>query len=102
MPNGAITPAADDIISGRNILVIPDFIANAGGVICSYFEQVQSNMNHYWDKDEILGKLDVKMTTAYIAVHEMAQKRGIGLREAAYIIGVVRVARACEDRGWAR
>ena len=46
--------------------MIPDFLANAGGVTCSYFEQVQSNMNYYWEKDEVLGKLDVKMTAAFL------------------------------------
>ena len=52
--------------------MIPDFLANAGGVTCSYFEQVQSNMNYFWEKDEVLGKLDVKMTAAFHAVSELA------------------------------
>ena len=60
--NGPTTPEADKVIQERGIFVIPDFLANAGGVTCSYFEQVQSNMNYYWEKDEVLGKLDVKMT----------------------------------------
>ena len=54
--------------------MIPDFLANAGGVTCSYFEQVQSNMNYYWEKDEVLGKLDVKMTAAFVAVSELARQ----------------------------
>ncbi|UCF68031.1 MAG: glutamate dehydrogenase, partial [Acidobacteriota bacterium] len=83
-----------------DVLQIPDFLANAGWVTCSYFEQVQSNMNYYWAKDEVLGKLDVKMTTAYLAVSEMARKRNLYMRDAAYIIAVDRVARACHDRGW--
>ncbi len=57
--NGPTTPEADKIIEERNIFMIPDFLANAGGVTCSYFEQVQCNMNYYWEKDEVLGKLDV-------------------------------------------
>ena len=60
--NGPTTPEADKVIHERGIFVIPDFLANAGGVTCSYFEQVQGNMNYYWEKDEVLGKLDVKMT----------------------------------------
>jgi glutamate dehydrogenase (NAD(P)+) len=99
--NGPMTPAADEIIAEREILVIPDFIANAGGVICSYFEQVQSNSNHYWEKDEVLGKLDVKMTSAFLAVNDMAQKQNMKMRRAAHLIGVSRVAQACADRGWA-
>jgi glutamate dehydrogenase (NAD(P)+) len=80
--------------------VIPDFLANAGGVTCSYFEQVQSNMNYYWEKDEVLGKLDVKMTSAFHAVLETARARKLSLRDAAYVIAIGRVAQACRDRGW--
>ncbi len=98
--NGPTTTEADAVLRDRGILVIPDFLANAGGVTCSYFEQVQSNMNYYWGKDEVLGKLDVKMTAAYVAVSEMARKRKLYMRDAAYIIAVDRVARACRDRGW--
>ncbi len=80
--------------------MIPDFLANAGGVTCSYFEQVQCNMNYFWEKDEVLGKLDVKMTSAFHAVSELAKKRKIYMRDAAYLIAVSRVAQACKDRGW--
>ncbi len=99
--NGPITPSADKIIAGKDILVIPDFIANAGGVICSYFETVQSNNNHYWQKDEVLGKLDVKMTSAFLDVNDMAHNHNLSLRDAAHLIGISRVAQACRDRGWA-
>jgi len=98
--NGPTTPEADEIIKQRGIFMIPDFLANAGGVTCSYFEQVQSNMNYYWDKDEVLGKLDLKMTAAYIAVSELARKKKIYMREAAYVIAISRVAQACKDRRW--
>lgn len=98
--NGPTTPEADEVISRRGIFMIPDFLANAGGVTCSYFEQVQSNMNYYWEKDEVLGKLDVKLTAAFIAVSDLAKKRGLYMRDAAYVISVSRVAQACKDRGW--
>lgn len=98
--NGPTTPEADKIIQGKNIFLIPDFLANAGGVTCSYFEQVQSNMNYYWERDEVLGKLDVKMTSAFQAVSELAKKRKLYMRDAAYVIAVSRVAQACKDRGW--
>jgi glutamate dehydrogenase (NAD(P)+) len=98
--NGPTTPEADVEIRKRGILLIPDFLANAGGVTCSYFEQVQSNMNYFWGKDEVLGKLDVKMTSAYYAVSELARRENLYPRDAAYAIAIGRVARACHDRGW--
>lgn len=98
--NGPTTPAADHILKGRDIFLIPDLLANAGGVTCSYFEQVQSNMNYFWEKDEVLGKLDIKMTAAFIAVSELARKRKLYMRDAAYTIAISRVAQACKDRGW--
>jgi glutamate dehydrogenase (NAD(P)+) len=98
--NGPTTPEADEMLQHRNIFVIPDFLANAGGVTCSYFEQVQSNMNYYWEKDEVLAKLDTKMTAAYIEVRELAKRRKLNMRDAAYVISINRVAQACKDRGW--
>ncbi len=98
--NGPTTPEADEIIKKKNIYVIPDFLANAGGVTCSYFEQVQCNMNYYWEKEEVLTKLDTKMTSAFKAVNDLAQKNKIYMRDAAYVISINRVAQACKDRGW--
>ncbi|MBM4166856.1 MAG: Glu/Leu/Phe/Val dehydrogenase [Ignavibacteria bacterium] len=98
--NGPTTPEADKIIHQRGIFLLPDFLANAGGVTCSYFEQVQSNMNYYWEKDEVLGKLDVKMTSAFIEVFELARKKNLYMRDAAYVIAINRVAQACKERGW--
>ncbi|MFC1475800.1 Glu/Leu/Phe/Val dehydrogenase [Candidatus Zixiibacteriota bacterium] len=98
--NGPTTPEADSTIAERGIFLIPDFLANAGGVTCSYFEQVQSNMNYFWEKDEVLGKLDLKMTSAFHAVSELARQRKLFMRDAAYYIAISRVAQACKDRGW--
>jgi glutamate dehydrogenase (NAD(P)+) len=98
--NGPTTPEADLVLQEKGIFVIPDFLANAGGVTCSYFEQVQSNMNYYWDKDEVLAKLDSKMTASFHAVSELARKRKLFMRDAAYVIAINRVAQACRDRGW--
>jgi glutamate dehydrogenase len=98
--NGPVTPDADAVLQERKVFQIPDFLANAGGVTCSYFEQVQSNMNHYWEKDEVLGRLDLIMTSAFQAVADLARRRGFSMREAAYVIAVNRVAQACHDRGW--
>lgn len=98
--NGPTTPDADKIIKEKRIYNIPDFLANAGGVTCSYFEQVQSNMNYFWTKDEVLGKLDQKITAAYISVSDFARKNKLYMRDAAYVISVDKVAQACRDRGW--
>jgi len=98
--NGPTTPDADKIIKEKKILVIPDFLANAGGVTCSYFEQVQSNANYYWAKEETLGKLDLKMTNAYVDVSKFAKTNKLFMRDAAYMISVDRVAKACKTRGW--
>lgn len=98
--NGPTTVEADKIIAERGIFLIPDFLANAGGVTCSYFEQVQSNMNYFWERDEVLGKLDTRMTAAFIAVSELARKKKLYMRDAAYVIAIDRVAQACKMRGW--
>jgi glutamate dehydrogenase (NAD(P)+) len=98
--NGPTTPEADAILQEKGIFVIPDFLANAGGVTCSYFEQVQSNMNFFWEKDEVLARLDNKMTSAFHAVAELAKKRKLFMRDAAYVIAINRVAQSCRDRGW--
>lgn len=98
--NGPTTPAADKVIESRNIFMIPDLLANAGGVTTSYFEQVQSNLNYYWDKDEVLGKLDTKMTSAYRAVSNLSMRKKMYMRDAAFITAVNRVVQACRERGW--
>ena len=98
--NGPTTPDADAEIIKRGIFVIPDFLCNAGGVTCSYFEQVQCNMNYFWPQDEVLSKLDEKMTVAFKAVSELARKKNIYMRDAAYLIAVTRVAEASHKRGW--
>jgi len=98
--NGPTTPEADAELQRRGIFVIPDFLANAGGVTCSYFEQVQCNMNYFWTREEVLTKLDEKMTIAFKAVSELSRKKKLYMRDAAYVISIGRVAEACKLRGW--
>ena len=98
--NGPITPEADDVLEKKDVVVIPDFLANAGGVICSYFEQVQSNQNYYWSKEEVLGKLDNKMTNAFYKVWELSKRKKVPVIDAAYMIAISRVVEACQLRGW--
>jgi glutamate dehydrogenase (NAD(P)+) len=98
--NGPTTPEADAVIEKRGIFVIPDFLANAGGVTCSYFEQVQCNMNYFWERDDVLQKLDAKMTAAYHSISGLARKQKMYMRDAAYVVAINRVAEACKLRGW--
>ena len=98
--NGATNPDAYPLLREKGLTVIPDLLANAGGFVSSYFEQVQGNMNYYWRRDEVLGRLDVHMTDAYLSVAEAARAKGTDLRDAAYQIAVARVVRACQERGW--
>ncbi len=97
--NGPTTPEADEILKKNGVWNIPDFLANAGGVTCSYFEQVQCNMNYFWTKEEVLEKLDQKMTSAYKAVSALANEKNIYMRDAAYLISIDRVAKAAKMRG---
>jgi len=98
--NGPTTPEADEVLKSRGIFNIPDFLCNAGGVTCSYFEGVQNDMNFYWTKDEVLEKLDSKMTNAFHSVLEMSEKEKVYMRDAAYMVAIARVVKAMELRGW--
>jgi glutamate dehydrogenase (NAD(P)+) len=100
LANGPTTPEADAVLYDKGILVLPDFLANAGGVTVSYFEQVQNTYNYYWELHEVHRRLDEKMTRAFHAVYEMSQREKINMRQAAYLVSVARVAEACKLRGW--
>jgi glutamate dehydrogenase (NAD(P)+) len=98
--NGPCTPEADEYFKKNNIFDIPDFLCNAGGVTCSYFESVQNDANYYWPKEEVLQKLDQKMTSAFHGVLEMSLKQKVYMRDAAYMVAIDRVAKAMQLRGW--
>ncbi len=100
LANGPTTPEADKILHEKGVYVIPDFLANAGGVTVSYFEQVQNTYNYYWTLDDVYQQLDRKMTDAFHAVHEMSKKIKAHNRLCAYMVSVQRVADACKIRGW--
>lgn len=98
--NGPTTPDCDELIKAAGITLIPDFLCNAGGVTCSYFEQVQCNMNYFWTKEEVSEKLKTAMVKAFKAVYDLAQSENMYMRDAAYTISVKRVAEAVKLRGW--
>jgi glutamate dehydrogenase (NAD(P)+) len=97
--NGPTTPAADDILHEKGVLIVPDVIANAGGVTVSYFEWVQDFSSFFWSEDEINLRLTRIMREALAAVWQLAEEKRVSLRTAAFIVACTRVLQAREMRG---
>jgi glutamate dehydrogenase (NAD(P)+) len=97
--NGPTVPEADDILFDRGIMVLPDILANAGGVTVSYFEWVQDLQANFWEEDEINERLKRKMTRAFRETYEQAKRHGVSMRKGAYCVAVARVAEATKLRG---
>jgi len=97
--NGPVTPIGDRILAERGIAVLPDFLANAGGVVVSYFEWVQNLQQHWWSIDQVNNELLQRMQRAYTEVRDLAKKHEIEWRTAAYMISLKRVAEAERLRG---
>jgi glutamate dehydrogenase (NAD(P)+) len=100
LANGPTTPEGDEILASKEIIVLPDYLANAGGVTVSYFEQCQNAQNYYWTLEEVQQRLDQKMTQAFKAVFDMSAEKKTTLRDAAYLVAIKRVAEAAKLRGW--
>ena len=97
--NGPVTADADRMLTGRGVVIVPDILANAGGVVVSYFEWVQSRAQFYWELDEVERRLEIYMRRAMESVLAKAKAYDSSYREAAFILAVERVARAIEQRG---
>lgn len=97
--NGPTTPEADEMLADRGVIVVPDILANAGGVIVSYFEWVQDLQFYFWEEHEVNERLHRVITRAFRDVAAAAQKHNVGLREAAMILAVSRVVEATNVRG---
>ena len=98
--NHPVTPEADDILNDRGIPVLPDILVNAGGVIVSYFEWSQNLQQHKWEIDQVNEELRAAMAKAYAAVRSVVEESGVSYREAAFEIGVGRVAHVAKLRGF--
>jgi glutamate dehydrogenase (NAD(P)+) len=97
--NHPVTPWADVVLADRGVTIVPDILANAGGVLTSYFEWVQNLQQFRWDEADVVDRLTARMISAYGQVSRLASERGIGLRDAAYTLAVAKVAEASALRG---
>jgi glutamate dehydrogenase (NAD(P)+) len=98
--NGPTSEDAEIALRERGVRIIPDLLANAGGVLCSYFEQVQAASNSRWTLAEVVSRLDVQLTAAYREIADLADGKGLSLRDAALVVGIDRVVTVATDRGW--
>ena len=99
LANGPLTPEADEILKNKGVTVVPDVLANAGGVTVSYFEWVQNVGGYYWTEEEVFSKLRNIMQESFQQTYMLAEEKGVTLREGAFLLAVKRIAEAMKDRG---
>jgi glutamate dehydrogenase/leucine dehydrogenase len=99
LANGPVTPGADRILFDRGVFLLPDILANAGGVTVSYYEWVQNQYSYFWTEERVRETLEQTMRVAFAGVHAAAERYGTDMRTGAYILAVGRVAEATHVRG---
>jgi len=97
--NGPVTRNADAVLKERGVHVVPDILANSGGVIVSYFEWVQGIQSFFWDLDEVNKRLEMIMTRSFSEIFELANRDGTSMRDAAFMIAIDKIAKAIQMRG---
>lgn len=100
LANGPITADAEKTLLNKEIIIVPDILANAGGVATSYLEQVQNSMNYYWEEKEVLEKLEKIMDNAFKAMWKVKEEQKLDLRMGAYVVALQRITEAMKNRGW--
>jgi glutamate dehydrogenase/leucine dehydrogenase len=98
--NGPINHAADEVLDAKGIYVVPDILANCGGVVVSYFEWVQDLQSYFWSEEEVNSKLERQIAEAFAAVWDTAKSNGVSLRTGAYMVAVSRIVEAAKLRGY--
>ena len=99
LANGAIDPSVDKILSAKNVLVVPDVLANGGGVVVSYFEWLQNRQSEVWSESQVLNRLKEAMIKSFDDVWEISQNYKVDLRAAAYVLAVGRIVKAMKKHG---
>lgn len=100
LANGPINAEAEKTLLKNNIIIVPDILANAGGVATSYLEQVQNSINYYWEENEVLEKLEKIMDNAFKSIWKVKEEQNLDLRMAAYVVALQRISEAMKNRGW--